>query len=129
MDGVAVGAVSAGRAVRLSRHLQIPSETQAVASEKLRQSRTIHHHRLRGSRRRYAFASAIEERDANLVVIVFGAVGYAVGNGRVIVDRPRPDTSVVMGPARYRAGSSNPRTSGAVERQKPERGDRLNFGE
>ena len=49
-----------------------------MEGEKLGQSGAIHHHRLRDAPCRDAFASAVEQRDAYLVIIVFGAVDYSV---------------------------------------------------
>ena len=106
----------------------ISFESKAVAGEKLGQSREIHHHRLRKARRRDAFASAVEQRDADLVVVL-GAVGYAVGNGGVIVDRPRPVSSDVIGSARHGAGRADSRQTGAMERRQPKRSRRQDFGE
>ena len=62
-------------------------------------------------------AIAVEQRDADLVVVVLGAVGYAVENGWVIVDRPRPFSSDVIGSARHDAGRADSRKAGAMERQ------------
>ena len=107
----------------------ISSKTKTVEIEKPGQSQAIEHHRLRHAHHRDTFASAVEQRDADFVVVVFGAVGNAVNNGRVIVDRPRPESGDVIGSARHGAGRANSRQARAMKRRKPKRCSRLDFGE
>ena len=104
------------------------SQTDLIAREEFSQSGADHCHRLRIARSK-AITGVLKQCDADLAIVVVGAIGKAVRRRRVAVNGPRPLLGDDVRPTRDGTRRADLRQAGTMKGEQAEWCDHLDFRE